>query len=322
MHPAYSVILFTAASGLGYGLLMLLGLSAAFGLIAPDRLFGLAAFSLALGSITIGLISSLFHLGHPERAWRAISQWRTSWLSREGMLALLVYAPALVFAAGWVIGERNGGVWAGFGLIVSLLSLATVSATGMIYASLKPIPQWHNGWVVPIYVALALATGSLALDALARAFGVAGLVLDLIAMAAILIAVTLKLAYWHSIDRRISGSTAETATGLGGFGTVRLLDPPHSGTNYLMREMGYQVARKHAAKLRVIALGIGFAAPLLLIGGAALSSMLGIAMANTLGGILATIAAALAFAGVLIERWLFFAEARHSVTLFYGAGKI
>lgn len=323
MHPAYSVIVFTTASGLGYGLLMLLGALTALGVIAPDRYFGLAVFVLAFGSMTVGLLSSLFHLGHPERAWRALSQWRTSWLSREGVLALAVYAPALVFAAGWIFAGRNDGLWAVFGSVAGVLSLATVCATGMIYASLKPVPQWHNGWVVPVYVALALATGALALDALARAFGVADrLTLDVIAIATLLAAATLKLAYWGFIDRRAASSSAETATGLGGFGTVRLLDPPHTGTNYLMREMGYRVARKHAARLRTIVLTVGFGAPLGLVGVAALMSLPDGATGRAVGTILVAAAAVLAFFGVLIERWLFFAEARHSVTLYYGADKI
>ncbi|MEM9784774.1 MAG: DmsC/YnfH family molybdoenzyme membrane anchor subunit, partial [Pseudomonadota bacterium] len=99
MHPAKSVILFTTASGAGYGLLIWLAIFSATGAIAPDRGFGLIAFTLSLGLVTGGLLSSTLHLGHPERAWRAMSQWRTSWLSREGVAALVTYAPALLFAA-------------------------------------------------------------------------------------------------------------------------------------------------------------------------------------------------------------------------------
>ena len=87
MHPAYSVIFFTSASGGGYFLLTLLGVFGALGVLPPDPVLGLIAFGLAFAMVTAGLLSSTFHLGHPERAWRAFSQWRSSWLSREGVLS-------------------------------------------------------------------------------------------------------------------------------------------------------------------------------------------------------------------------------------------
>ena len=77
MHPAYSVIVFTCASGAGYGLLIWLALAGVVGgwtARAPG--LGLAGFGLAFALITIGLLSSTAHLGRPERAWRAFSQWR------------------------------------------------------------------------------------------------------------------------------------------------------------------------------------------------------------------------------------------------------
>src|SRR5436190_21342228 len=97
MNPAYSVILFTTASGAGYGLLALLGLVGFNHGPASSFIFGLVALVIALGLITVGLLSSTFHLGHPERAWRAFSQWRSSWLSREGVAAVLTYVPAVLF---------------------------------------------------------------------------------------------------------------------------------------------------------------------------------------------------------------------------------
>src|SRR3546814_17976234 len=99
MHPAYSVVFFTTASGAGYGLLALMGLFGALGLLPPDPWLGAVGLGMALAAITAGLLSSTVHLGHPERAWRAFSQWRSSWLSREGVAA----ARAIGRAAG---GER------------------------------------------------------------------------------------------------------------------------------------------------------------------------------------------------------------------------
>src|SRR5690606_16348531 len=80
VHPAASVILFTTTSGAGYGLLALLGLLGPAGLVPQGRWFGFAGLGLALALVTAGLLASTFHLGRPERAWRAVSQWRSSWL--------------------------------------------------------------------------------------------------------------------------------------------------------------------------------------------------------------------------------------------------
>ncbi len=84
MNPAFSVILLTTASGAGYGMLFWLGILNAAGVMPADLSFGIPAMFIALALATIGLLASTLHLGHPERAWRAISQWRSSWLSREG----------------------------------------------------------------------------------------------------------------------------------------------------------------------------------------------------------------------------------------------
>jgi DMSO reductase anchor subunit len=312
MHPALSVILFTTASGAGYGLLALLGVLGPMGVLPSDRWFGLIAFALAFLPITFGLLSSTFHLGHPERAWRAMSQWRSSWLSREGLLAIVTYLPAGLFALGWVVFERSDGIWAVFGVAAALLSAATVYATAMIYRSLKPIQRWCNGWTVPNYLLLGLMTGALWLHALLALHGVPHRGLALLALGAIICAALVKWRYWRFIDGTQSASTAESATGLGALGKVRLLESPHSGDSYIQREMGFRVARKHAAKLRRIAALLAFVAPMVLLVVGGLGDGWTTAVAASLAAISATI-------GVLVERWLFFAEAKHAVTLYYGA---
>ena len=312
MHPAYSIIFFTTASGLGYGLLALTGLFAAAGVLPPERWFGFALFLTGLGAITFGLLSSTAHLGHPERSWRAFSQWRTSWLSREGVMAVLTYIPASLFAIGWVFLERNGGIWALMGVISAIGAAATVYCTAKIYATLKLIYQWTTPLVLPNYLALSLMSGALWLAALARLFSVTAPVISWLTLFAVVLAWGLKRAYWRHIDTTKSASTPESATGLASFGKVRLLDSPHTQENYLMREMGYSIARKHAAKLRTVAAGLSFVLPLAL-------SALAITLPDTLATISAVLAAVVALPGLVIERWLFFAEAKHAVTLYYGA---
>jgi len=312
MHPALSVILFTTLSGVGYGMLALLGGLAPLERIAPDRWLGGVALGLALVAITAGLLASTFHLGRPERAWRAFSQWRSSWLSREGVLSLVTFLPALVFAYGWVVRGDNGGAWAVVGAAAAVSSAVTVYCTAMIYASLKPIQRWHNGWVAPGYMLIALASGALWLAAVMPWFGLVDPVVRAVALIGSLAVGALKLGYWRYIDGSRSPSTPETATGLGAYGRVRLLEAPHGGENYLMREMGFQIARRHAAKLRRIALLLASAAPAVL-------TALQYFLPPILGAVAALLAAPLATVGILVERWLFFAEARHAVGLYYGA---
>jgi DMSO reductase anchor subunit len=311
VHPAPSIIVFTTASGAGYGLLFLLGLAAPAGLLPPTRALGLAALGLALALITLGLCASLLHLGHPERAWRAISQWRSSWLSREGAMALLTYPPALVFAAGWLLLGETGGWIATFGLLAAVGAALTVYCTSMIYASLKPIREWRQPLVPPVYLAFALMTGALLLHALLLLFGAWQGWAAALALSATALAFGLKGLYWAAIGRAEPGPTPESATGLGALGKVRMIEPPHTETNYLLREMGFRVARKHAAKLRWYACLFGGA-------GAALLTVLAFLSSGAPASLLGLLAALSGIAGVSIERWLFFAEATHTVTLYYG----
>jgi sulfite dehydrogenase (quinone) subunit SoeC len=311
VHPSFSVIFFTASSGAGYGLLALLGVLVPLGIVPQDTLFAVVALGLALGAITAGLVSSTFHLGHPERAMRAFSQWRSSWLSREGVASVATYVPAGLFAIAWVF---FGGVSAVLGALVTLGAIVTVVCTAMIYRSLKPIQRWHNSWVMPNYLALALMTGALWLAWLLRLFGAGIASVDWLAILAIVLAAALKLGYWRFIDTTSSASTAESATGLGALGKVRLFEAPHTSENYLLKEMGFQIARKHAAKLRRIAFLLAFALPFLL-------SLVPLLAGGWPAMFATLIAAPLATLGVLVERWLFFAEAKHAVTLYYGTAR-
>ncbi len=310
MHPAPSIIAFTTLSGAGYGLLFVLALGSALGLIPPMRWIGLSGMVLALGLITLGLLCSTFHLGHPERAWRALSQWRSSWLSREGVMALLTYGPALIFAFGWVVLGSTGGPFALLALLAAAGAVATVWCTGMIYGSLKPIRQWHHPLTAPLYLAFALMTGTLLAQLVLSWFAVPRGWAGWLAVVAILLAYGLKTLYWRAIGRDLPISTTESATGLGRLGLVSLLDPPHTETNYLLDEMVFRVGRRHGRKLRLLSYLIGLGAALVL-------AVLSLLAAGVMAGLLAALAAAAGLIGVAIERWLFFAEARHTVRLYY-----
>jgi len=301
MRPAWSIIFFTSISGLGFGLAAWLVLGFV-DLSDPQHLLMTGTATMAL--IVAGLLSSTFHLGHPERAWRALTQWRSSWLSREGVLAVL----ALIAMALWGLYYTRHGtppLWAN-GLIAALMAL-TVYATSMIYASLRTVARWHHPLTPVCYLMFAASSG---LVAVLWVLAVLGQQINppllLAAMLAVASAWGIKIIWWQLAGAGGSGSSLATATGLGGLGAVRSIMPPHTSENYLQHEMGFVVARKHVAQLRVIALLVGGVLPMaLLFVLAPVPLGLGIAVVAHMGGI-------------FVERWLFFAEAKHSVTLYYG----
>ena len=311
MHPAQSLIFLTVATGAGYGMIVSLAGTALLGAAPRGAGYALVAFGLALVLVVAGLVASIWHLGHPERAWRALSQWRSSWLSREGVSALVSFAPVLAFAIAWLVEGPHAPATVTLGLISAVSALATVYCTGMIYASLRPVAAWHNGWTVLGYLVFAVMTGAVLNAALLASLdhplftGAALAAVVLLAIGGLV-----KLAYWQHFAVVETVSTVGTATGLATRGMVRALDPPHTEDNYLLREMGFRIARKHSRALRRYATALSFVAPLVLIlAGPVLPSALAIAFSW-----LAVLSVAV---GMAIERWLFFAEAKHVVTLYY-----
>lgn len=310
MHPAYSVIFFTTASGAGFGILAILGLLAVAGALPPDFWLGVVSLGLAFGLIVGGLLSSTKHLGRPERAWRAFSQWRSSWLAREGVAAVATFVPAGLFSFGWVVlGLTNGWV-AAMGLATAICAAIAVSSTAMIYASLIPIAQWHSRFTLPGYLLYSLTSGLVLLNAILHVLGLRSGILLAAGILFTLISLGWKIATWRHNDTSPSPVTINSATGLAG-GSVRSVEWPHTEENYLMKEMGFKVARNHRDRLRAVALLAAFALPAALL---VIALMIGGAFAT----LLSLVAAASQILGLLVERWLFFAEAKHTVTLYYG----
>ena len=225
MHPAPSVIFFTVFSGIGFGLLFFLGLGYPFvtGWVA------FAFFTIAYLCAVGGLISSTFHLGHPERALKAFTQWRSSWLSREGWCAVIALILMAIYGAGLVF---FGARWGLIGFAGAVFSALTVFTTSMIYTQLKTIPRWNSPLTPVMFMSFSLAGGALLAGQVTWAIGLIGVA---------------------------------TATGLGTGGAVRAFEPPHTGTNYLLQEFAYTVGRKHSLKLRVISMVLFAGLPLVLL---------------------------------------------------------
>lgn len=283
VRPAWPAILFTAACGMGCGLLALVGVFASGETIPSDRWFGLAAMGTALGAMGVGLVSSACDPDRPERFLRTLSRWRSSWHSRAAVLATGACVPAGLFAIGWAGYGEVGGVWRAFALAAALLAGFAVHATAMTYATLETVHAWSNRWVVPLLLALALYTGALWLHALLTLFGRASPDSSLIVVVALFLSFYLKRRYWRFIDAVGAVSTLEA-------GIAETSDP---------------IARERAVRLRRYAFVLLFVLPLVLTMAATEGSQWPVA--------LAAVAAALSgSAGVVIERWLFFAEAATS----------
>jgi DMSO reductase anchor subunit len=318
LKPAFSIVFFTVSSGAGLGLLACIALADAF---APESLSAQAQWrgaTLGLTLVAAGLTSSVLHLARPQNAWRALSRVRSSWLSREAALASILFPIAATYIG--LIATGNGGSWRSFSAWATcVLAWAVLFSTAMIYASLKPIRQWRTVWTPINYLllghwsgALLLATLMAAYGAVSRPFLIACLLLGLVALAA-------KLAYWASIGEGARSTrnapTLERAIGVAagvhgpGPMTVahaRLLDVGHSHGTFLTNEFGFDLARKHARLLRASTLALGFGGPLIWLVFGAPRWQLGL------------FAVACAIIGLLAERWLFFADARHTVRLYHG----
>lgn len=287
MHPAPSIIIFTVLSGAGFGYLALLAGAHGTGHVAFFQ------FALGFALAVTGLVASSFHLGNPQRALRAFSQWRSSWLSREAWASLAaLLCMAVVGAYAVFVGQPLPFL----ALLGSALALLTVFATSMIYAQLKTVPRWNSA-LTPLYFLTTALAGGTILAGWTR-----------LAVVALLVLGGIQIWAWAAGDRRFSarGHSMATATGLGGSGTIRLFEKPHSGQNYLLKEFAYDVGRRHAAKLRIISIILMSLLPAVLL----------VSLPASLPVII--LAFALHLTGAIVSRWLFFAEAEHVVQLYYG----
>ena len=315
MKPALSIVFFTVASGAGLGLLALLALAN----LCPVPLLSSEAMApgiaLALLLIAAGLASSVLHLARPSNAWRAFARFRTSWLSREAVVAALLFPVAFAYLVAVVSGSA-GTARTVLAVAVTLLAWGLLFCTAMIYASLKPIRQWRTGWTPAAYLLLGHWSGALIAVTLATGYGGEPARWAWLAAVLGIAALAAKLGYWrHASDGGGKSSlTLEQAIGVPqgvrppgiSVAQARLFDAGHTQRTFLTDEFVFRLARQHAQAVRGAALALGFGIPLLWL---ATGPRHWAAAASV---------AVLALAGLLAERWLFFADARHTVRLYHG----
>ncbi len=308
MHPSKSIIFFTVISGTGYGIFIGLLFNILFIEISYSLNYKLFISLVSFLMIVLGLLSSTLHLGHPERAWRAFSQWKSSWLSREGLVSVITFFPMVLFYYFW-INNINGYVF--LLIILCVFSLLTIFCTGQMYATLKTIPSWNNSLVTPIYIFNGITVGSLFVYSINFYFNYNIFLYEKFIIITITINLLLKISYWILI-RQKTNTNIQTAVGIKSK-NISFFEGPHTGKNYLTTEMINKSNNKNNNFLRLTFCILTFIIPLYMIN--QYSTLIADQFILKLSMIFVFI---LALVGMIIERYLFFIQSKHVVGLYYG----
>ncbi|PWB52904.1 MAG: DMSO reductase [Nitrosomonadales bacterium] len=324
MHPAFSVIFLTTLIGVGQGFFLALYTGQVYALFnvlsaQGDHPFYAAGSMIALAFLAAGLAASFFHLGHPERAWRAAAQWRTSWLSREVIVLPSFMASVLIYGAahhfGWNIPLFTLGETLQVDFIMlagaagTLLCFALFISTGMIYACLRFLQEWHTPLTVSNFIllggasgfALATAYAALAAPELTGFYGKWALIITLLAFASRLA----SLVRNHKLKPK---STLQSAIGVR-HTNIAQKSQGFMGGSFNTREFFHGKSQSMLRSVKWLFIALTFALPLVFLAW-------GLSV-NSAGLLL--MAFAIQYAGLIAERWFFFAQANHPQNLYYQA---
>jgi DMSO reductase anchor subunit len=322
MHPAFSVIFLTTLIGAGQGLFMALVTGQVYSLanlLEPQDSVNFYATGslLALVLLVLGLLASFFHLGHPERAWRAASKWRTSWLSREvialplfmALVALYGIAHYFGFTQPWMVikGQLPIDATLLLGTLGVLFALVLYVCTAMIYASLPFLQEWHSPLTVNNFIFFGLASGFTLAAAFSAWSGV-----QLVAfygtwavIFTLLVAITRGFSMYRN-SRIKHKSTLRSAIGVR-HTYIRQKSMGFMGGSFNTREFFHGAGKGTLVFVKLFFVVMVFLVPVALLGASnALES-----------AYLPMLAFAAQYVGLMAERWYFFAEARHPQNLYY-----
>ena len=308
MRPAFSVILLTTLIGAGQGLFLALygvDTGAYFDLIAPaPPVFFVGGCALSVILLIAGLAASFFHLGHPERAWRSAAMWRTSWLSREVIVLPAFIAAVFAYGGAHHFGWDATGWIGAFSLV---LCIALFVCTGMIYACLKFLQEWHTPLTLINFFLLGTASGLMLAAALA-AFTAAELVGSLVwgGVVATAMACVVRIATLARNARIRPKSTLQTAIGVK-HPRIAQMAQGQMGGSFNTREFFHGKGVRFVHAIKWIFLLLAFPVPV----------VLAIAGLSAHAPPMLVLAFLVQYAGLVAERWFFFAQARHPQNLYY-----
>jgi sulfite dehydrogenase (quinone) subunit SoeC len=316
MNPAFSVVFLTTLSGAGQGLLIaLVGVELAMRLgvgdasAVPPMFYVIgAALSCVLGAL--GLLASFFHLGHPERAWRAIAMWRTSWLSRECLCLPLFLACAFAYGGAHALALPYT---LAIGIVAVLASALLFVCTGMIYACLRFLQEWATPLTLVNFVLLGCASGFTLATACAALL--APLLVVPLAIGACLLTLAGFVSRSASLARNARlrpKSTVQSATGIRA-ARVEQKSRGFTAGAFNLREFFHGKTPETLKRIKWTFIVAGFIVPFVLVAGLLLSgsTSIGVSFALLCG------ASLIQYGGLVAERWFFFAEARHPQNLYY-----
>ena len=302
MNPAISVILLTTLSGLGQGV---------FVMVLFGHLMAAKPHFLILGTIAsllccgLGLLASFFHLGRPERAWRALAQWRTSWLSREVIALPLFMALVFLYAVLGLSGGRGATL---IGTLALFACIALWICTGMIYTCIKFIPEWASPFTMANFILISLASGatlalvlSLYSDwSMIRSLALSSLLLTTVAG-------IVRAASLRRNARLVPKSTLQSAIGFRD-PVITQRSMGATGGTFNTREFFHGRTVAFLRSVKWLFLAMTFILPVLL---------LALALAGAVPSAAVLWVFTLQLIGLLFERWFFFAQARHAQNLYY-----
>jgi len=327
MHPAFSVVFLTTLIGAGQGLFLALYTAQSYAavklLTTQDSRFYVWGSAIAVALLVGGLIASFFHLGHPERAWRSATRWRTSWLSREVIVlpatmgAVLVYG--LVHWLGWdlnIVGIKTqvpGDLTLIIGAGGSLFAFALFLCTGMIYACIKFLQEWATWLTVVNYTLFGAASGFLLATAYA-AYMAPELVNFYAAWTAIITATVFitRVASLIRNARLKPKSTLQTAIGVR-HQRISQKSQGFMGGSFNTREFFHGVKPLLFKSIKWVFLVLVFPVPMLLL-------WIGLSLHAgdpEQGAAVLSVAFGVQYIGLLAERWFFFAQSNHPQNLYY-----
>ena len=307
MRPQFSIIFFTTLAGMAQGLLFFIALANLYSQSIPSAFLTQLALPIAFLLLVLGLVASFFHLGHPERAWRAAMMWRTSWLSREVISLPAVMAVTVAIYCYALLGEVPQWLW--IALLISTLGLWI--CTAKIYQCIRFIQEWSHPSTLTNFILLGLTSGWILLEVLIGVWGDASAPmidapLSIIAFVLLFLSLNLKLWIWNRNRQLKPKSNLATATGIKGT-NIRQTSMGLMGGSFNTREFFHHQTDRVIANLRKMIMLCAYVIPMILVAYAITSP-------NVFVIFLALI---INYVGLLAERWMFFAEANHPQNLYY-----